>query len=81
MSKTIYKAKYQDFLEKLREHRISRGISQVELAERMGVTQSYISKWERAERRLDMVEVLEYCKAVNLGYTKFCKLIKEIEVL
>ena len=81
MSKTIYNSKYQDFLETLRSQRIKAGISQVELAEQLGVTQSYISKWERAERRLDLIEVLQYCKAIGINHSDFSRYIKNLKIL
>ena len=81
MSKTIYNSKYHEFLENLRNRRIDAGISQTELAEQLGVTQSYISKWERSERRLDLLEVLQYCKAVGINHADFSKYVKNLKVI
>ncbi len=37
-----------------------------ELGERMGVSHSFIGKIEQQERRLDIVEYLHYCKAIDV---------------
>lgn len=65
MSKSTHHQNYQAFLGLLRELRVAKGISQGMLAERLGNTQTFISKVERGERRLDVVEFAEWCE--NLG--------------
>ncbi|WP_246729118.1 helix-turn-helix domain-containing protein [Methylosinus sp. RM1] len=42
------------------------GLTQEGLAERIGRTQSFVSKYERGERRLDVVEFAEFVKAMDL---------------
>ncbi|WP_295240169.1 helix-turn-helix transcriptional regulator [uncultured Brevundimonas sp.] len=42
------------------------GITQVELAERLGKPRSFVSKIERGERRLDVIEFCQVAEA--LGY-------------
>ena len=51
----------------LRDRRLAAKLSQEELAARIGRQQSYISKLERAERRLDAVELLEVVDAIGCG--------------
>jgi transcriptional regulator with XRE-family HTH domain len=41
-------------------------VSQVELAERLGNTQTFVSKCERGERRLDAVELVEFAEALGV---------------
>lgn len=41
-------------------------MSQVELAERLGNTQTFVSKCERGERRIDFVEFVEFAEALGL---------------
>lgn len=41
------------------------GLTQVDVAGRMGKPQSYVSKYERGERRLDVVEFLDVSKALG----------------
>ena len=37
----------------------------------LGIEQSYISKTEIGDRRLDVIELLEYCDAMGLTLTEF----------
>ncbi len=60
---------------KLREQfiqaRKSAGITQVGLAERLGRPQSFVSKYERGERRLDVIELCEVCHALGIDPVAF----------
>lgn len=42
------------------------GLTQAEVAERLGKLQSFVSKYERGERRLDVVEFLEVARAIGI---------------
>jgi len=55
----------------LRQIRHQRGISQVELAARLGVPQSFVSKYETGERQLEFVAVEVVCAAMGLGFEEF----------
>ncbi len=44
---------------------------EADLAERLGTDQSYVSKYERAERRLDVIEVRTVCRALGLDFCGF----------
>ncbi|MCG8431785.1 MAG: helix-turn-helix domain-containing protein [Candidatus Omnitrophica bacterium] len=55
------------------ETRKLRGLTQIELAERVGSTQSMISKTERGERRLDVMELAALCAALNTTLPEFTK--------
>ena len=50
--------------------RLEAGFTQVGLAERLGRPQSFVSKFERGERRLDVVEFLEIAHALRLDPRK-----------
>lgn len=65
MEKFPHSREHQSLLELLREAREGSGITQIELAERLGETQSFISKCERGERRLDLIELREWCRALD----------------
>lgn len=43
----------------------------MQLAERLGTDQSYVSKYERGERRLDVVELRTICLALEIPLTEF----------
>lgn len=71
MDKSIYSKAYLRFLSHLRETRIKKGVTQEELATRLGTTQSFISKCERGERRIDLVEVRLFCEALEVDFIDF----------
>ena len=49
----------------LREFRLKANLSQADLARRLGKPQSYVSKYETAEKHLDVVEVDAICQSVG----------------
>lgn len=51
--------------EMLIEARHTAGLTQVELAARLGRPQSFVSKYETGERRLDAVELIEVAEALR----------------
>jgi transcriptional regulator with XRE-family HTH domain len=62
MSKSIYSKEYKDTIEKLKKARIEIGLRQEEVAKKLKKPQSYISKIERGERRIDIAELQELAK-------------------
>ncbi|WP_017407084.1 helix-turn-helix transcriptional regulator [Delftia sp. WY8] len=66
MSLSTHNSDYQLLLSILRTTRKRVGVSQVELAERLGNTQTFVSKCERGERRLDAVELVEFAEALGV---------------
>ena len=69
--KSIHDDAYQVLVECLRDARKRAGLTQAELGARLGLDQSYISKYERAERRLDVLELRSVCHALNLTLGSF----------
>jgi transcriptional regulator with XRE-family HTH domain len=59
--------------ELLKEAGLDRELRQVDVAESLGRPQSYVAKVESGERTLDFIEVLDYCKAVQLEATSLVK--------
>lgn len=63
----------------LREVRADAGLTQAELADKLGVPQSVVSKYESGERRLDILELREICRGLDLSLLDFVRrLEKEI---
>jgi len=57
---SAHPARYREFLKRLREARQAAGLTQVEIARRLGKPQSYVSKCESGERRVDVVELFDF---------------------
>ena len=55
----------------LRQIRLDAKLRQVDLAERLGHPQSFVSKYESGERRLDILELRSLCKAVGITLEQF----------
>lgn len=51
--------------------RINAGLTQTQLADILKVPQSYISKVESGERRIDIIELREVCLALNSNIVEF----------
>ncbi len=75
MKKAIYTDENRVFLELLREQRERAQLTQAQLAERLKATQSYVSKVERGERRLDLVQLNAYCEALEVPLSEFVGLV------
>lgn len=71
MDKSAFTHEYGLFLRLLREKRREVGISQAQLGDRLGQTQSWVSKCERGERRLDLLEARAFCAALGVGWLGF----------
>ncbi len=69
--KSIFSDKYKVFVVRIREARVKAGITQGELAKRIGKTQSYISKLESAQIRLDIVQLKELAQAIGKNIKHF----------
>jgi transcriptional regulator with XRE-family HTH domain len=73
MQKTVVSREYRVFLDLLRETRLNAGVTQIDLAERLDETQSFVSKCERGERRLDLVEVRRWCQSLQYPFPEFIR--------
>ena len=71
MEKSVISHDYALFLEHLKNARKKAGLTQEQLAELLGETQSFVSKCERGERRLDIVEARSFCNALGIPFPSF----------
>lgn len=71
MTKSVFTDRYKLFLNLLVQERKNRGITQVSLAKRLNKPQSYVSKYENGERRLDVVEFLDIATCLELDAAAF----------
>jgi transcriptional regulator with XRE-family HTH domain len=63
--KSVFTAPYGVFLALLKKTRLDAGVSQVELARRLGRPQPFISYIERGERRVDVIEFCAIMRALG----------------
>ena len=73
MSKSKFTHADNAFRNLLKEFRIAGNLSQTDVAIRLGLPQSYISKYESGERRLDFVETVLVCEALGVDIETFTK--------
>jgi transcriptional regulator with XRE-family HTH domain len=71
--KSIHKAEYQPLLDLLREMRKKADLTQDELSEVLGHSQSFVSDVERGTRRLDLLQLREHCLACGQDLVGFVK--------
>ena len=75
---TIYDQEYIRLIEKLKFFRESKKLTQSQLGDLLGKDQTFVSKYESRERRLDVLEMRNICKALQQS---FLELVSEIDEL
>jgi transcriptional regulator with XRE-family HTH domain len=73
MVKAIYSKEHRMLVERLRRARKGRGLYQEEVAKLLGVSQSYISKIESGQRRIDIVQLKRFAKVYKKKIDYFIK--------
>ena len=73
MTKTLHTDGYGRFKNRLKEARKQSGLTQSEVAEKLGLPQSYVSKIESGERRVDAVELERLAKIYGKRVNYFLK--------
>ena len=68
-----YVRQYRLLLKRLRQARLEAGLTQTQVASTLGMRQSYVSKCESGERRVDAVELLRFAKAYRKPLSFFLK--------
>jgi len=63
----------QRFLALLRQMRTDGGLRQADLARKLRQPQSFVSKYESGERRIDVLELREICRALGVSLTEFVR--------
>ena len=67
VKKASFSAEYKLFCKLLREARLKAGLSQEEVAKRLNRPQSYVSKYESGERRLDVIEFMRVATVLRVA--------------
>ena len=65
MRKAIHSDLHRLYLALLKEARLKAGLTQAQVAERLGKPQSFVAKYEGGERRLDVLEFLSVVRAIG----------------
>jgi transcriptional regulator with XRE-family HTH domain len=73
VKKNIRLKQQKKLLVLLRGVRVEAGLTQSELASRLGTDQTFISKYESGERRLDILELREVCQVSGLDFVEFIR--------
>lgn len=71
MDKSIYSRRQRVLQALLRDIRIEAGLRQVDLAAKLGLPQSFVSKCESGERRLDLPELEQVCICCGITLIDF----------
>ena len=73
MIKSIYTKEYAYFVERLRKARIEAGLTQVQVAKKLGRPQSHISNVESGQQRVDVIELQRFAKIYRKNVEYFIK--------
>lgn len=71
MPSSLHSPDYQIFRSLLIEARIASGLTQMQIAEQLSKPQSYVSKYECGERRLDFPEFVELADIMGIDIAAF----------
>lgn len=77
MPRSALSEHYRLLIEKLREARVAAGVQQTVLAQRLGKPQSFVSKVERCERRLDAIEFVVVASAIGVDGVELIRKVTE----
>ena len=73
MTASLFTEEYGKFRKLLEKYRLERNITQSDLAKKLNRPQSFVSKYEIGERRLDVIEFLEIAKQLKINIPEFFK--------
>ena len=73
MPRSVFTQEYERFRRLLIDARKRSGLSQAALAEKLSRPQSFVSKYERGERRLDVIETGLVARALGVDPIEFLR--------
>jgi transcriptional regulator with XRE-family HTH domain len=77
MTSSVFTKKYSKFKDLITEYRKNSGVTQQGLADMLGKPQSYVSKYESGERRLDIVEFIDISRSLKFDICEFLTILEE----
>jgi transcriptional regulator with XRE-family HTH domain len=78
MKKSIHSKEHEQLISLLRDIREDCNMTQEQLAAKLKKPQSFVSKYESGERRLDLIEISAICSSLGLSLTDFVSQYEEI---
>jgi transcriptional regulator with XRE-family HTH domain len=76
MAKSIFSAEQETLQELLRQGREEAGLTQIDVAQKLKRPQSFVSKYESGERRLDILELRQVCWVLGVSLKDFVMLLE-----
>ena len=73
LKKTIFTESHRELVRRLVKARDDAKLNQINAAQKLGRTQSYISKIESGQRRIDTVQLKEFCRIYKKNLDFFLK--------
>ena len=77
MSKALYRRENELFLNLIRKLRNDAKLTQAECSSALGRPQSFVSDVERGVRRLDIIQLRDYCEVLGLSLPDFVVMLEE----
>ena len=75
--KSVFTEEYEVLLRRLISARGDAGLTQQDLANRLNRPQSFVSKYERRERRLDVLEFVLVCRVLDVDACSIIRVVEE----
>lgn len=76
MPRPVHSTRYREFLKRLRSAREKAGLLQIDVARQLGKPQSYVSKCESGERRVDVIELTDFARVYGVSLDSFVRAVK-----
>ena len=73
MGKTIYSKEHKHLIERLKKARKESGLDQEQVAKRLKKTQSYVSKIESGQRKIEVIQLKEFARIYKRPMNYFIK--------
>ena len=77
MQKSTFTREYRVFLDTLKDCRQKAQLSQIALAAKLDQSQSFVSKCERGESRVDVIQLRVFCRAFGITLPAFVTQLEE----
>lgn len=78
MGKTLGSKRHKALIDLLIERREAAGLTQADLADRLGEYQSFVARLESGQRRIDVVEFLDIAEALGFDPAKAIATLKKM---